>query len=230
MSIKAVIFDLDNTLYDERQFVESGFRAVSEYATKKHGVNEEKFYSLLLFFLKYGRKKVFDRALKKLNMYNKENVLAMVKVYRDHIPRIKVSRDDLEVLLEIRKKYRTGLITDGIKVTQKNKVEALNLQNHFDVITYAIEYGGKKDVDTFQTTLKKLDANPSETIYVDDNPLKGCLVAKELGIHTVRILRGEYRDLKVDKDFEAEFEIRDLKQIVDVIRSIANAQLDHDMR
>lgn len=65
MTIEAVIFDLDNTLYDEKQFVRSGFRAVSNRMAEKYGIKEEKLYDLLLnIFSKQGRNEVFDNALR----------------------------------------------------------------------------------------------------------------------------------------------------------------------
>ena len=82
MRIEAVIFDLDNTLYDEEQFVRSGFKAVSHHMAEKHGLAEEKLFDLLMnTFSKRGRQKVFDTALKRLNLYRKDLILELVEVY-----------------------------------------------------------------------------------------------------------------------------------------------------
>ena len=220
MRIKAVIFDLDNTLYNEKQFVRSGFRAVSNYMVEKYGIDGERFYDLLSStFSKHGREKVFDRALKKLNFYKKEIVLEMVGVYRSHQPNITIHTDAQEVLPKLRKNYRVGLVTDGIKQVQESKVNALNMEGYFDVITYAVEYDGKNNPQVFLAILEKLRAKPSESVYIDDTPLKGLPVAGKLGVHTVRILRGEHRQLKIEKRRYPEFEIRNLRQLPNVIRS-----------
>ncbi len=187
----------------------------------KYGTNEEMLYDLLLsIFSKRGRDKVFDTALKKLNLYKKEIVLEMVEVYRSHPPNITIHTDAQEVLPKFSKNYRVGLITDGIKKVQENKVEALNIKDLLDVTTYAIEHGGKNNIQTFLVTLEKLKVKPSETIYVDDNPLEGFIIAKKEGIHTVRILRGEHRDLKDDKRCKPEFKIKNLRQLLNVIYSL----------
>ncbi|MCK4528882.1 HAD-IA family hydrolase, partial [candidate division WOR-3 bacterium] len=213
-------FDLDNTLYNEKQFVRSGFRAVSNYMVEKYGINEERLYDLLLStFSKQGREKVFDKALKKLNLYKKEIVLEMVEVYRNHSPKITIYRDTQEVLPKLKKKYRVGLITGGVKKVQESKVKALNIEGFFDSITYAIEHNGKNNTQVFMATLEKLRVKPSESIYIDDNPLKGFFVARKLGIHTVRILRGEHKELKGDKPYYPEFEIRNLRQLLNIICS-----------
>ncbi len=229
MRIKAVIFDLDNTLYDEKQFVRSGFRAVSKHMAEKYRVNEIGLYELLLkVSLDQGRLRVFDTVLKKLNLYEKEIVLEMVEVYRAHSPKITIYKDAQEVLSKIKKKYRVGLITDGIRKVQESKVNALDIKDLFDTITYAIEHSGKINIQTFRTTLKKLNVKPSESIYVDDNPLK-FRTARKLGIHAVRILKAEHRDYKVDQRYAPEFEITDLRQLSKLVRAL-NARTPHNIK
>ena len=220
MRIEAVIFDLDNTLYDEEQFVRSGFRAVSNYMTEKHGIDKEVFYHLLLsIFSKRGRERVFDTALSEMNLCKKEIVLEMVEIYRSHLPQISLYKAAHDVLLEIKKKYRVALITDGIKKVQESKVKALGIEDLFDVITYAIEHGGKNNIQAYLTTLRKLEIEPSQSVYIDDSP-KGLTIARKLGIHTARILKAERGNIRVYEHYEPEFEIRNLQQIFSVIRTI----------
>jgi len=74
--IRAIIFDLDDTLYDEMQFVRGGFEAVSSYTSKNANVNQNVVYQLLLDVLeKHGRGQTFDIALKKLGLYNKNLIV-----------------------------------------------------------------------------------------------------------------------------------------------------------
>lgn len=221
MKIKALIFDLDDTLYDEKQFVKSGFRTASKCVATNYGINEEILYNTLLnTFFDRGREKVFDTALKTLNIYKKRIVLEMLNAYRNHLPNITLFSDAQEILPQVRREYRTALFTDGLKEVQENKVKALKIGNFFDVITYAVEYGGK-NIQAFSTTLERLKAEPSESIYIDDNPMKAFAVAKKLGIHIVQILRGENKNLKVtDEQCRPQFEILNLQQLSDVIRSI----------
>jgi putative hydrolase of the HAD superfamily len=217
--IRGVIFDLDDTLYDERQFVRSGFRAVSDHMAKKYGINEQSFCHLLWgVFLKEGRMNVFDKALKYFDMYKRELVLEMVETYRAHFPNITISKNDLKVLLKIKERFRTGLITNGIREVQENKVEALKIKEFFDVIMYATEYGGKSNSEVFLTALEKLSVRTSESIYIDDNPFEGLCTAKKLGIFTVRILRGDYKTLKIsDNQLKPDFEIENLRGLFDIV-------------
>ncbi len=218
MQVKAVIFDLDNTLYDERQYVRSGFRAVSEYMAKKLQMNKDHLYRLLLsIFSKKGRGEVFNLALEELNMKNEETVLEMVNVYRSHFPNIRVYKDSKNTLSILGQKYYLGLITDGVRKVQENKVEALDIASFFHVITYAVEYGGKTNTEVFLETLEKLGTKPSNSIYVDDNPTKAFAMAKKLGIRTIRIMKGENKKTVAPTECKPDFEIKNLKEILEII-------------
>jgi putative hydrolase of the HAD superfamily len=226
MQIKTVIFDMDNTLYDERQYVRSGFRAVSEYMAKKFAMDKDQLFRLFMnIFLKKGRGRVFNHALEKFNINNEKTVLEMVNVYRNHTPTITLFKDTKETLLRLRQKHHLGLITDGVKKVQEIKVKTLNIESLFDVITYAVEYGGKTNSEVFFATLAKLKTNPSHTIYIDDNPTKTFAVAKKLGIHTIRIMKGENKKIVVaDEECKPDFEIRNSKEIPRIIRHIESNQ------
>jgi putative hydrolase of the HAD superfamily len=224
--ISAVIFDLDNTLYDERQFVKSGFRAVSRLLAEKYSIDEEKSYRLLFeIFSKRGRERVFDQTLREFGIYKKGIVLEMVGVYRNHYPKITIFRDAAEVLPKIKKEYKIALVTGGTKKVQENKIEALKLKGFFDVITYAIECGGKNSVKTFSQTVERLEVNPARSMYVDDNPLNGFVAAKELGIHTAVILRGKNKIILVDKGCKPDVEVKNFRQLLNVIRRNSKARL-----
>ena len=147
----------------------------------------------------------------------------MLKVFKA-LSKIALFSDAEEVLPKVHEDSRTALLTDGLTRVQKNKVEALKIKGFFDVITYAAEYGGK-NIQAFSTILEKLKVEPSASMYVDDNPFKGFAAAKKLGIHTVRILRGEHKDRKViDEHCKPEFEILNLHQLHTLICSIRNVR------
>lgn len=220
MMIRAVLFDLDNTLYDEHQFVKSGFTAVSQLLSNKFSLDEETVYACLWgSFMEQGRKNVFGHVLTGLGIYDDVAVSDVVELYRTHLPQISVFKDVHDILPILRKEYRLGLITDGLRRVQENKVKALKISSCFDVITYAEDYGGKHSPKPFSVILKQLQAKACESIYVDDNPHKGFAVAKEMGIRTVRILRGEHKDLVVDDEQNSpDFEINDLHQLTSIIQ------------
>jgi len=221
--IQAVIFDLDDTLYDEMQFVKGGFEAVSSYISKNSGVNQNTVYQLLLDVLeKYGRGKIFDIALKKLGLYNEKLIPKLVEIYRKHIPNLILYPDAETVLYTLRKRgYKLGLMTDGNVEVQRNKVKALKIGDFFDCIVFSDEYGVEKRKPNplpYQKAIKRLKIEPKEAFYVGDNPYKDFITAKKMGMVTVRILRGEYKNTNVSVLYDADHSINDLSEILKLIK------------
>jgi putative hydrolase of the HAD superfamily len=215
------MFDLDNTLYDEHAFVKSGFKAVSEFLSHKFGLDEKTVYARLCnILIKEGRNQVFSQVLTDFAVYNDEIVSDMLEVYRKHLPQISIFKDTHYAISLLREEYKLGLITDGLRMVQESKVEALKIGSWFDAIIYAYDYGGKYSPKPFLLMLKRLQVKACESVYVDDNPCKGFSVANELGIRTVRILRGEYKDIVVDDERNRpDLEINNLYQLVTLIKN-----------
>lgn len=221
--IKSVIFDLDGTLYEEKEFVISGFKAVSKYLSSKHGLNPAEILEVLISDFKNGlRKRNFDVLLEKKEL--KENVKKLINVYRTHKPYISLYRDAKKVLPEL-SRHKLGLITDGRKKTQENKISALGIAEYFNVIIITYAYGRdcwKPSSKSFKIALDTLGTLPEESIYVGDNPLKDFLGAKKLGIHTVRVKRrsGEYDHIKVNDEYDADYTIHNLLTLKTIIDQI----------
>jgi len=223
--IRAILFDLDDTLYDETQFVMGGFKAVSSYISNNTNVNRNVVYKLLLDVLeKHGRGQTFDIALKKLGLYNKNLIPKLVEVYRTHKPKLSLYSEVRTVFSTLRKQgYKLGLITDGNVEVQRNKVEALKVKDFFDCMIFSDEYGIEKQKPSFfpyQKAIEELKVSAKEEIYIGDNPYKDFITAKKMKIYTVRILRGQYSDVRLHEEYEAGYQIKDLKEIFDIISYI----------
>lgn len=190
--IEGVIFDLDDTLYFEINYVKSGFKEVSKSIAETGVYNSKEIYRFLLDSLKKGiRGKNFDLMLQNFPLVKKYfNVEDLVNIYRLHIPKIKVLREAEIVLKNLRKKgYLLGIITDGYLIPQKNKVLSLNISHYFDVIIYTEEYGRqywKPNEYSFQLMSQKLGLPHSKLCYVGDNPEKDFLAPNKLNWLTVR--------------------------------------------
>ncbi len=78
-SIKAVLFDLDDTLYDESAFVTSGFRTVAAHLADRFGVDKQEAFSAMMAVLTTEvRGKVFDRVLEQYDLYSSHLVMELV--------------------------------------------------------------------------------------------------------------------------------------------------------
>jgi hypothetical protein len=83
---------------------------------------------------------------------------------------------------------------------------------------YADDYGGNSNGEVFSVALKELGVKASETIYVDNNPIERLPLAKAMGIHTVRLMRGDSRLLKASENQpRPDYEVETLRDILDII-------------
>ena len=87
-----LVFDLDDTLYEEIEFVKSGFKAVADYLHKNYSINKEKAFSIMLQELEEnGRGKIFNTVLKHFNVFSLKEVKKCLTIYRLHKPVIQLS-------------------------------------------------------------------------------------------------------------------------------------------
>jgi putative hydrolase of the HAD superfamily len=125
---RIVVFDLDDTLYPEIEYVRSGFRAVAFALEERFDVHAEEAFALLWRALQvHGRGKTFDRVLEELGVHSRTAVRSLVATYRGHDPRIALPGESRAVLgrLADRPLY---LVTDGHKAVQARKLAALGIE------------------------------------------------------------------------------------------------------
>ena len=177
-TIKGIIFDLDDTLYSEKEYIKSGYKAVCDYLGCRC---EEKLWD----YFQSG-KPAIDELLKELGREEeKENSLT---VYRTHKPAIHLYDGVGEMLEELRRRnIRVGIITDGRPQGQKNKLEALGLKIEDVIITD--ELGGiqfRKPCDiSFRILQTRWRLPASEIVYVADNQAKDFQAPQQLGMKCI---------------------------------------------
>ncbi|MBQ3366837.1 MAG: ATP-grasp domain-containing protein [Acidaminococcaceae bacterium] len=178
--IKGVIFDLDDTLYSEKEYVKSGFRAVSNYLG---GGYEEQLWK---FFEE--EKPAIDELLKEIGRESeKETVLAL---YRSHKPSIHLYNGVVNLLNELHnKRIKVGIITDGRPEGQRNKIDTLGLDGLVDDIIITDELGGvqfRKPCDiAFRIIQTRWKLPASQMVYVGDNLIKDFQAPQQLGMKSV---------------------------------------------
>lgn len=220
--IKAVVFDLDDTLYPEQQFVLSGFRAVSEWLENRDG--HTGFFETAAGLFAGGRRgDIFNLALKQIGIdQEKDFVRQLVQVYRDHKPLLKLHEDAGWALDCYRASKKMGLITDGYLAVQQNKVEALGISQHFSAICYSDQYGRecwKPSQVPYRKIMDELSSSGNECMYIADNPAKDFVTARALGWMTVQICRhgSEYAHLVPEPGYEAHYRIASLYELSTLI-------------
>jgi putative hydrolase of the HAD superfamily len=192
--MRAILFDLDNTLYPESEFIKSGFRATSRFLSLRYGICEERAFNRMLeIFQRDGRGKVFDRLLEDLGLYSATRVKMLTCVYRAHAPEVRLYDDVLPNLENLRRhRFRLGLITDGHAFVQHSKITALGLNGVFDTVVYTDLVGRecwKPSTIPYEICLEQLDVPPSESAYVGDDVSKDFIAPNALGMISIKMER-----------------------------------------
>lgn len=229
-SFAAIVFDLDDTLYSEREYAYSGFTAVAEAFADRLGDPRDSAASMRRLFDSEHRARVFNALLVELGLNEEfKLVAAMIEVYRSHRPAIRLHNDAEVVLKKLRPEYRLGLLTDGRSSTQGLKIDALGLRDRFDAILITSELGpgfGKPSLRPFEFISTCLQVVGSRTVYVADNPAKDFVGPNALGWMTVQIRRadGVYADQKPVPGGEPKQVIETLDRLVSMIEQSSTAQ------
>jgi putative hydrolase of the HAD superfamily len=181
---ETVIFDLDDLLYKEFDFMRSGFwiiaKTVSEHEPKK-------LFRLMMvqYFLE---NQVLDWLC---NDYLKSNSIFtpefLLNIYRNHKPDISISAELQQLLYSLKKNQNNmGIITDGRSLTQRNKIEALGLQRWINEFTISEELGFEKPSEKpFLFFMNKFDSE--NFVYLADNHDKDFIAPNKLGWRTIAL-------------------------------------------
>lgn len=220
--VKLIIFDMDDTLYPEREFVLSGYKAVSKYVLKKYGVFIED--ELQRRFSEGQRGDLFSTVFNDLGVpFTEEEIKALVAIYRNHRPRIRPYAD-AGLIKEFKKAgYKIALLSDGWKDVQKKKWHALGLQKNFDFTVFSDDFGlqfWKPHEKPFRYICEQAGVQPRDAVYIADNPFKDFIAPNKLAMHSLRIKRfkGEYSQALVeDKSMNAEYEIESISEALKLL-------------
>jgi putative hydrolase of the HAD superfamily len=193
---RLVLFDMDDTLYDERSYVESGFRAVARHLARRFGLEPSALTSQMLETLaEEGRGKVFDRILERHGLRASQPVDDLVEVYRNHDPDICLYPDVAPVLSALAGRgMRLGVVTDGWWSVQKKKAAALGLDRKVDKVFCTDAWGRecwKPSPAVFAKALVTFDVAPSESAYVGNDPAKDFAGPNALGMLSIHLRREE---------------------------------------
>jgi putative hydrolase of the HAD superfamily len=224
---QAVVFDLDDTLYPERDFVLSGFRAVAGWTETHLGIPAHDGFAELRNLFEQGvRGDTFNRWLAAHGLADEGLVTQLVQAYRGHTPRIAPFPEVPGLLQRLHHRYHLGLVSDGYLAVQQRKLAALGLSGYFDAVVFSDEWGAgtwKPSPYPFQVMLECLGVEASWTAYIADNPAKDFLGAHQAGLRTVWVRRpgGMYSHLNPPSPQHApDVEIASLTELESVLKKL----------
>ena len=220
--MKAIIFDLDNTLYPENTYVKSGFEAVAKYLCDKYGFNFDSLMSKIIdIFNEDGRGSVFDRLVNDLDIA--ENISTLVYIYRYHFPDISLYSETIPILNNLKRNNKLALITDGRSFVQKRKVDALNIEKYFDIIIFTDVLGEKfwkPSTEPYKLVLSVLNCDAEDSYYIGDDPYKDFKAPKQLGMKSIQVKMEDEMDYWKERGYErvdADFTVDNLNEILGVL-------------
>ena len=214
MHKKVVCFDLDDTLYKEIDFVESGFRLIAELENRSDLLPK-------MMGWRVSGEDVFSNFNKAIGKETSKS--EYLKIYRYHIPKITLSEGVEEILNELKRRaVILGIITDGRSETQRNKIKALGLERWFDNdnIIISEEFGSEKtDERNFVVFMNRYPG--ADFLYIGDNPKKDFIVPNRLGWKTV-VLEDDGRNIHkqeaVPKEYLPQTGINVFEQLLGLLR------------
>lgn len=216
------MWDLDDTLILERDYVRSGFRAVAESVALTAAIDVEEVSDFLWTGFESGvRGDAFNRVRNRFPELKRFPVLQMVDTYRSHSPDINVPPEALAIMARIRQQNRNqAAITDGPLAGQQSKAMAINLSNLVDLIIFTDEWGReywKPNERAFLKVQHQFDADPSECVYIGDNPSKDFVSPTALGWGSIRMRRHGQLHVNSEDGTPAKLEASDWFELAELL-------------
>ncbi len=196
--IKGIVFDLDDTLYPQESFKISGFKAVARWARENFDHDYSAVFDGLSQIMKekgpsYPR--MFNDLVMRLGLDTKI-VDQLVKVFREHDPKIQCYPGVQAMLSRLRKSYKTGILTDGVFEVQQRKIHSLGLSNKVDEILCSDSLKLEKpDARLFNWFEQRFEMPGKNLVYIGDNPAKD-FSRQDMGDWTaIRVTTGDHAKL-----------------------------------
>ena len=220
---RVVVFDLDDTLYKEHDYLLSAYREIADRIESCYGL--EGIFDRMCQWWQDGEN-VFQCLIAYCQPSNIQcsmfNVQCLLDLYRSHVPAIRLDEDTKHLLDRLHPHAVLGLITDGRSLTQRHKIDALGLSVYMDEqdILISEETGFEKPSD--EPFRHFMERYPSRTYYyIGDNPAKDFVSPNRLGWTTACLLddgRNVHpQDFSLSQQMLPQHRISQLSEIENII-------------
>ncbi|HUT32977.1 MAG TPA: uridine diphosphate-N-acetylglucosamine-binding protein YvcK [Planctomycetota bacterium] len=224
--IKAILFDLDDTLFDCYGLLVGAARRRAARAMVQAGLpctEEEAYQKQLEVLEEHGpRFDVFDAMAQMHGMPPSLAQAALAAYNSEEVGDIQPFPDVPETLAELRSQgYRLLLLTTGVYARQQKKIEALGIKGCFDdILINDIEMGDHRD-DCFQDLLTRHHLKPDEVLCVGDRVQSEIKSGNALGMITVQMLHGRFKDLVPKTELEEpDYKISRISELHYILRVV----------
>jgi putative hydrolase of the HAD superfamily len=219
MKIKAVLFDLDNTLIDFMTMKREATKAAA-YAMVKAGLKEDKdelAKKLFDYYLKYNIESddAFQNYLmKEFKEIDYRVLAAALNAYLREKPKhMNPYPGVVRVLEELRRRrLKLAVVSDGIRLKAWMRLNAAGLDKYFDAVVTFEDTGKRKPAkEPFLRACKALKVQPDECLMIGDWPERDMDGAKALGMRTCWAKYGSHVG-----EGEADFVLDDVRQLLEI--------------
>jgi len=223
MAIRAVIFDLDDTLYDCTGLLVEAARLRAAKAMVEAGLPctpGEAYRKQLALEAQLGpRGRVFER-LAGLYGLGPGAVRRALEAYNsDEVDDIELFADVVRTIHELRSRgIRVFVVTGGVHRRQEIKVRVLGLDTLVDGVVINDSDRGVLFEECFEQLLREHDLQPDEVLSVGDRLHVEIKAANTLGIITCQMLHGRFSSLQPRGEFEEPaYRIERIGQVLDIV-------------
>ncbi len=221
--IKAVFFDLDDTLYDCSGALVDAARRRAAKAMVAAGLpcpEEEAFKLQGELCLRHGpRYRVFDHIAERYGMKN-DLVQAALRAYnRDKVADIRPFPDVRSTLRTLHAHgYKLFLVTSGVHARQERKIYLLGLKPYFDEIVINDSEIGSELEECYIDLMTRHGLTPQECVAVGDRIHSEIRVGNYLRMTTVQVTHGRYKSLLPKNELEEpDFRISSVGELTDIL-------------
>jgi putative hydrolase of the HAD superfamily len=209
-----IVFDLDDTLYKEIDFVKSAYNYINNYIKSRYNID---LSSHIQECVDDGIN-FFDLIKSRLNQNQSFPIEKYLELYRFHYPEINLSNDTVEFLNKIsNKNIDFSIITDGRSISQNNKIKVLGLINLSKNIIISEETGYEKPHLNNFKIIERIYPD-KKLLYIADNTSKDFLAPNTLKWDTICLLDNGQNIHKQNFDLNADYlpktKINLLKEII----------------
>lgn len=197
--LRAVILDLDDTLFPQADYLSAVWATVAEEGSRL-GADGPALHAALLEICALGsdRGHIIDHALD-LVAASPSLVVPLVEAFRAFRPLRLASYPGVPAALDrLGNLVRLACVTDGDGEVQRAKLAALGLTAAFETIVVSDELDRrlrKPHPAPFRRALGTLGVGANDTVHVGDRPDKDVAGAHAAGLRAVRVRQGEYAQL-----------------------------------
>jgi uncharacterized cofD-like protein len=232
MSIKAIIFDLDDTLYDCSNTLTEGAQARAVEAMIAHGLNASVGEAMqaipALREAQQGKLNIVEALVERFGPQRDHLIAVGQQAYnRDEIEDgIELFPDVSRTLMSLREKYKLILVTTGVAQRQRNKISKLGLDNSFDLILIDDVNEKLSKKERFLAAMTNYGLQPNDVLVVGDRVFSEIKIGNQLGMITVHMKQGHYANIAPSKEWESpDYTIFQISEIPFIIQNIDQEQI-----